>query len=129
MAFKKTAELGYPDPNVNRLGRIKREKPLNRELKDRYLLELLRKLRPGQATAISKMLKIIGDKETQDANAIKASALVLSTYTSLIKELYGKDEESDEEESVEPLQEEPKSQPKFSLVMLPSAVPKEDTKE
>jgi hypothetical protein len=130
MVFKARKDNnGELDSRINVKGRIVREKPLNRELKDRYLLELLRKLRPGQATAISKMLKIIGDKETQDANAIKASALVLSTYTSLIKELYGKDEESDEEESVEPLQEEHKPQPKFSLVMLPSAVPKEETKE
>lgn len=123
MAFKKTSELGYPDPNVNKLGRIKREKPLNRELKDRYLLELLRKLRPGQALAIQRTLKIIGDKDSADANAIKASALVMSTYASLIKELYGKDEVDEDEESVEPLQEECK--PKlFSLTMVPQ-VPKE----
>lgn len=123
MAFKKTAELGYPDPNVNRLGRIKREKPLNKELKDRYLLELLRKLRPGQALAIQRTLKIIGNNDSADANAIKASALVMSTYASLIKELYGRDEETEEEESVEPLQEECK--PKlFSLTMVPQ-VPKE----
>jgi hypothetical protein len=123
MAFKKTSELGYPDPNVNRKGRITREKPLNRELKDRYLLELLRKLRPGQALAIQRTLKIIGDKESADANAIKASALVMSTYAGLIKELYGKDEVDEDEESVEPLQEECK--PKlFSLTMVPQ-VPKE----
>jgi len=127
MAFKKTAELGYPDPNVNRLGRIKREKPLNRELKDRYLLELLRKLRPGQALAIQRTLKIIGDKDSADANAIKASALVMSTYAGLIKELYGKDEADEDEESVEPLQENPPAR-LFSLTMV-QPVAKEDTKE
>jgi len=124
MVFKATKDNGgVRDERINSRGRIVREKPLNRELKDRYLLELLRKLRPGQALAIQRTLKIIGNNDSADANAIKASALVMSTYASLIKELYGKDEESDEEESVEPLQEECK--PKlFSLTMVPQ-VPKE----
>lgn len=126
MAFKKTAELGYPDPNVNRLGRIKREKPLNKELKDRYLLELLRKLRPGQALAIQRTLKIIGDKESADANAIKASALVMSTYASLIKELYGKDEVDEDEDSVEALQEDAPKAKLFSLTMIKNNEPVEE---
>lgn len=126
MAFKKTAELGYPDPNVNRLGRIKREKPLNRELKDRYLLELLRKLRPGQALAIQRTLKIIGDKDSADANAIKASALVMSTYASLIKELYGKDEVDEDEDSVEALQEDAPKAKLFSLTMIKNNEPVEE---
>ena len=126
MAFKKTAELGYPDPNVNRLGRIKREKPLNRELKDRYLLELLRKLRPGQALAIQRTLKIIGDKDSADANAIKASALVMRTYASLIKELYGTDEVDEDEDSVEALQEDAPKAKLFSLTMIKNNEPVEE---
>lgn len=124
MVFKARKDNnGELDSRINTKGRITREKPLNRELKDRYLLELLRKLRPGQALAIQRTLKIIGDKDSADANAIKASALAMSTYAGLIKELYGKDEVDEDEESVEPLQEECK--PKlFSLTMVPQ-VPKE----
>ena len=128
MVFKATKDNGgVRDERINSRGRIVREKPLNRELKDRYLLELLRKLRPGQALAIQRTLKIIGDKESADANAIKASALVMSTYASLIKELYGKDEVDEDEESVEPLQDNPPAR-LFSLTMV-QPVAKEETKE
>jgi hypothetical protein len=117
MAFKKTSELGYPDPRVNRLGRIKREdKPTNRELKDRYLVELLRKLRPLQAQSISQVSKILNNNEATDPNKLKAAAMLLTLYKELIQSAYGKDEEPDEE-SAEPIQET--NRPAFSLVMLP----------
>jgi hypothetical protein len=117
MAFKKTAELGYPDPNVNRMGRIKREdKPTNRELKDRYLVELLRKLRPLQAMSISTASKIMGNDVATDQNKLKAAAMILTLYKDLVKDAYGRDEET-EEDSVEPIQET--NRPAFSLVMLP----------
>jgi hypothetical protein len=117
---------GVPDSRINKLGRIPREKPLNRTLKDRYLLELLRKLRPGQALAIQRTLKIIGDKDSADANAIKASALVMSTYASLIKELYGKDEVDEDEDSVEALQEDAPKAKLFSLTMIKNNEPVEE---
>lgn len=127
MVFKATKDNGgVRDERINSRGRIVREKPLNRELKDRYLLELLRKLRPGQALAIQRTLKIIGDKESADANAIKASALVMSTYASLIKELYGKDEVDEDEDSVEALQEDAPKAKLFSLTMIKNNEPVEE---
>lgn len=127
MVFKARKDNnGELDSRINTKGRITREKPLNRELKDRYLLELLRKLRPGQALAIQRTLKIIGDKDSADANAIKASALVMSTYASLIKELYGRDEETEEEDSVEALQEDAPKAKLFSLTMIKNNEPVEE---
>lgn len=127
MVFKATKDNGgVRDERINSRGRIVREKPLNRELKDRYLLELLRKLRPGQALAIQRTLKIIGDKESADANAIKASALVMSTYAGLIKELYGKDEVDEDEDSVEALQEDAPKAKLFSLTMIKNNEPVEE---
>ena len=120
MVFKARKDNnGELDSRINVKGRIVRDKPLNRELKDRYLIELLRKLRPGQASAIKRVLDIVKDDSASDQNHIKASALVMSTYTSLIKELYGKDEETEDEESVDALQEEPAAPARlFSLTMI-----------
>jgi hypothetical protein len=116
MAFHKTKD-GVADSRINRLGRIKREdQPTNRELKNRYFLEIIRKFRPGQALIAKRMMQILGDDQANHQSWIKASAFLQSTYVSLIKELYGQDEEPDEE-SAEPIQET--NRPAFSLVMLP----------
>jgi hypothetical protein len=129
MAFHKTKD-GVRDSRINALGRIKREdKPTNRELKDRYLVELLRKLRPLQAMSISTASKIMGNDVATDQNKLKAAAMILTLYKDLVKDAYGRDEETEDELSVDAIQENKPQQPKFSLVMLPSAVPKEDTKE
>jgi len=119
MVFKARKDNnGELDSRINTKGRIVREKPLNRELKDRYLIELLRKLRPGQASAIKRVLDIVKDEGTSAQNAIKASALVLSTYTSLIKELYGRDEVDEDEISIEEIQEVNPPAKLFSLTMI-----------
>jgi type I site-specific restriction endonuclease len=116
MAFHKTKD-GVRDSRINALGRIKREdKPTNRELKDRYLVELLRKLRPLQAQSISQVSKILNNNEATDPNKLKAAAMLLTLYKELVQSAYGKDEEPDEE-STEAIQET--NRPAFSLVMLP----------
>jgi Zn-finger domain-containing protein len=128
MAFQKTKD-GVRDSRINVKGRIVREKPLNRELKERYLVELLRKLRPLQAQSITKVARILNDDKATDQNALKAAAMLITLYKDLVKDAYGRDEETEDELSVDAIQENKPQQPKFSLVMLPSAVPKEDTKE
>lgn len=124
MVFRSTASNGgVRDERINSRGRISREKPLNRELKERYLVELLRKLRPLQAQSITKVARIMNDDKATDQNTLKAAAMLITLYKDLVKDAYGRDEETEDEESVEPLQEECK--PKlFSLTMVPQ-VPKE----
>jgi len=102
------------------------EKPLNRELKSRYLLELLRKVRPGQALAIKRVMEILGDEGASDQNVLKASALMTATYTSLVKELYGRDEETEEEETDLPFKVEPVKTPINSTVKKTSKSKKFD---
>ena len=130
MVFKATKDNGgVRDSRINKLGRITREKPLNKELKDRYMLEALRKVRPVQALAIKRYAEILGDDKALHQSWLKAGAYISDTYIKLVKDLYGTDEVDDDEDSVDAIQENKPQQPKFSLVMLPSAVPKEDTKE
>lgn len=101
----------------NTAGRPKVARPpeqTNRSLREKSLLELLRKLRPLQTKAIQSAVKILDNPEAADANKLKASGMVISLYKDLIKEVY--DKEYDEEEA-EAIQED--TRPVFSLRMLP----------
>lgn len=110
MAFAKN------DPNINRIGRKPRsaeDKPTNRELRERALMDLVRKFKPLQTKAIQAAVKIIDNQEANDANKLKASALIISTYKSLLTEVY--DLRYDEEVGEEIQQV---SAPVFSLKMI-----------
>lgn len=92
---------------------LKEDKPTNRSLREKAFLEMVRKFRPLQAKAIAAAVGILDNKEAQDANKLKASALLITTYKDLIKETYNY--LYDSEEAV-PMQEENK--PIFSLRVI-----------
>lgn len=120
MAFKSRKELnGQTDPNINQLGRIKPAKALTkRELKDRELVQLARKIKPLMAEAIGVCAKVMRDGEASHASQLKASALLTSVYQQLIRDLYdGKDDPEDEQDSPE-IQEQ---KPLFSLTVVEKA--------
>ena len=103
----------------NPLGRPKTARPpeqTNRSLREKSLLELLRKLRPLQTKAIQSAVKILDNPDAADANKLKASGMVISLYKDLIKEVYDKDYD---EEGAEAIQED--NGPIFSLRVLGSA--------
>lgn len=116
MAFKSKAELnGERDPNIWTQGSRNPEKgnQSRRGQVQSELSSLIRRFRPIQSQAIAAAVKIIGNEESADANKLRASALIISTYQSLLRDLNNIAE--DETETVEQLIE----QPKFSLVRLP----------
>lgn len=115
--FKSKAELnGERDPNIWTGGPINSAKKgtSRRAQVQSELSSLIRRFRPHQSAAIAAAMKIMGNEESADANKLRASALIISTYQSLLKDLnnLGEDEGT---ETVEQLIE----QPKFSLVMMP----------
>lgn len=117
MAFKSKAELGgQVDENIWRGGSRNPEKSgmSRRSQVQSELSSLIRRFRPLQTEAIKSAMKVMGNPEAADANVLRASALIISTYQSLLKDLnnLGEDEEGT---TVEKLIE----QPKFSLVMMP----------
>lgn len=117
MAFKSKAELnGERDPNIWTQGSRNPEKgnQSRRSQVQSELSSLIRRFRPHQSSAIAAAMKIMGDEEGADSNKLRAAALIISTYQSLLKDLHnlGEDEEGT---TVEKLIE----QPKFSLVMMP----------
>lgn len=107
-----------PVDKINRAGRkpgtsVFKNKTA-RELREQELISLLRKLKPLQSKSINAASKIIDNEKSSDQNKLKASALILSTYRSLLLDLYKQDDETPAEEI--------QSTPVFSLKMIDDTV-------
>ena len=86
----------------------------NRELRERALLELARKFKPSVAPAMKTIMQIMGDEKASESGKLKAAALTIQTYKTLITDLY--DYRYDEEKAEE-VQDTEKA-PVFSLKMI-----------
>lgn len=114
------------DKNINRAGRPRDEDrfgangPTRRQLKERELLTLLRKIKPHVADAIFRASKIMGDEQASHQNQLKASTILLDLYRKLVTDMYdGKNPEEDEQEAEE-IQRQGKPMTTFSLTMVKS---------
>lgn len=117
--FKKTVN-GVVDPKINTKGRPlveeETEKKLtNRQKRERELMVLARKFKPLQAVAIATSAKIMQNTQASDQNRLKASALIISVYQELLKDVYSK--EYDESTDVQEIQPANKGAI-FSLTMV-----------
>ena len=116
-SFKKSVN-GEVDSRINRNGRPKKvdllDKKTNRELKEKELLMLLRKIKPHVSEAIIQAARIMKNEEASHQNQLKAATVLLDNYRKLTLDLYDGD---DEGEGVE-VQEG--NQAVFSLKMLSS---------
>lgn len=85
----------------NPAGRPRRDKlldkPTNRELKERELVMLLRKIKPHVAEAIMKASNIMSNEEASHQNQLKAATILLDNYRRLTLDMYGGEEQADEE--------------------------------
>ncbi len=119
---------GKRDSNINKLGRPlkKDEKSLTRrEAKDKEMLTLARKLKPGAQVALKEALKILNNEKASEAAKLKAAEIYLKYFTLTMDKLYapsGADELPEEQTKVEDVQ--PDNRPIFSLRMLPDPEPK-----
>lgn len=116
--FKKKSELnGEVDPRINVAGRKPRapdEKPTNRELRERELLMLLRKIKPHVAEAIMQAAKIMKNADAAHQNQLKAATILLDNYRRLTLDLY------EGEEEVEAPEIQAQNKPVFSLKVIGS---------
>ena len=89
------------DQNINRKGRPRKidvlDKPTNRELKERELVMLLRKIKPHVADAIKEAANIMGNEKASDQNKLKAATILLDNYRRLTLDLYDGEEIADDE--------------------------------
>lgn len=117
--FKKKSELnGEVDPRINIAGRKPRGldelKPTNRDLRERELLMLLRKIKPHVAEAIMQAAKIMKNADAAHQNQLKAATILLDNYRRLTLDLY------DGEEEVEATEIQAQNKPVFSLKVIGS---------
>lgn len=114
MGFKSKEELGGIDPKINTKGRIAPTTTLNnRQLREKELLGLLRKLKPHMSDAIMAAVLIMKNKEASHQNQLKAATILLEQYKETLEGAYNKD--YDEAENSEVNQD---SAPVFSLKVV-----------
>jgi hypothetical protein len=93
MAFK-------PGQSGNLKGRPKSsnllETPTNRQLKERELVMLLRKIKPHVAEAIMQAAAIMKNEEASHQNQLKAATILLDNYRRLTLDMYDGEEQADE---------------------------------
>lgn len=106
-----------PGVSGNRAGRPKKDSlgKTNKDLRTEELESMLNKLKPGMGKAIRCATQIIDDKESTESGKLRASALVITTYKELIKELYS---EKYDLESGNELDTDEDTKPVFSLTMI-----------
>jgi hypothetical protein len=94
MTFK-AGQSGNPN------GRPKKEsifdKPTNRELKERELVMLLRKIKPQVAEAIITAAAIMKNEEASHQNQLKAATILLDNYRRLVLDVYDGEDLADKE--------------------------------
>lgn len=126
MVFKARKDNGGQiDPAINKLGRpLKKDAQTltRREAKDKEMLTLARKLKPGAQVALKEALKILNNEKSSEAAKLKAAEIYLKYFHLTVDKLYqasGADELPEEEMKVEAVQ--PDNRPVFSLHMIPAA--------
>lgn len=72
------------------------DKPTNRELKERELVMLLRKIKPHVAEAIMQAASIMKNEEASHQNQLKAATILLDNYRRLTLDMYDGEEQAEE---------------------------------
>ena len=123
MVFKKRSENGgqiHEDINVKGRPLKKDQKSLTRrEAKDKEMLTLARKLKPGAQVALKEALKILNNEKASEAAKLKAAEIYLKYFHLTVNTLYAPsaaDEIPESETKVEDVQ--PDGRPTFSLRMI-----------
>ena len=95
--------------------KAEQERRTNKELRSEEFLGLVRKFKPHLTKAIQAAVKILEADDSTEAGRLRASALIISTYKELIKDLY---DPRYDDEGAEEIQQN--SAPVFSLRMIDS---------
>lgn len=123
--FKSKEELGGEvDPNIYRGGRnpSEKEKKTNKELGRQELIRLFRKFKPHLANAIDTATKIMVDSEANENARLRAAAMIIAEYKTLVSSIYGDVKYEEEQEANE---EEVSSTPVFRLKLVDKEEPQE----
>ena len=89
-----------------------REKMSNRSLREKSLMQLIRKFNPHIGKAVMTAVKIMDNEKASESNKLKAGVFITQTYRELLNEVYSKDYDDDQGEEIQD------NSPIFSLRML-----------
>lgn len=107
--FKSKEELGGEiDHRINTKGQPRNQRPMGMTRRSNHqaeLVSLLRKLKPHMSAAVIRTSSIVSNPNSKDSDAVAAAKLLLSTYQSLMQDLY---KDADKEETPVLVQELPK---------------------
>jgi len=110
-------DRGGPSPNPNGRPRSRLDAPgrlTNRQLKERELLMLLRKIKPNVAEAIATAAKIMRNEKVGGQTQLKAASILLENYRRLALDLYDNEEPEAEGQEIQ----QQNTGPVFSLTMV-----------
>jgi hypothetical protein len=101
MVFKTRAENGgVIDQAINSKGRPQ-TKLTNRQLREREMLALLRKLKPHVAEAIATAAKIMRQPDMPAQHQLRAATILLDNYKQMVGDLFDKSYDEDTGEEVQ----------------------------
>jgi|APGre2960657373_1045057.scaffolds.fasta_scaffold82907_1 hypothetical protein len=107
------------DPNINRAGLIpKTHKPSAKELKQKEIMSLLRKLKPLMSKSVNTAAKIIDSEDASESGKLRAATILLGLYKDLICEAYNHDIKAEDLVSDPQEIDTSKNAPIFSLTVL-----------
>ena len=89
-----------------------REKMSNRSLREKSLMQLIRKFNPHIGKAVMTAVKIMDNEKASESNKLKAGVFITQTYRELLNEVYSKDYDDDQGEEIQD------NSPIFSLKMI-----------
>jgi len=97
---------GFPPgpEKINVAGRPKLpqlSKLTNRQIREKELLNLCRKIKPYQTKAIQTFVKILDNPDSSDQNKLKAAAFIAQFYKELLKDVFHKDYDDDQGKEVQ----------------------------
>jgi hypothetical protein len=95
------------DPNIKKVAEPKEKKKLSRrEIREKDLLNLLRKFRPHVSEAILTASRVMKAPTSTEAGKLKAAVIILDNYKELVDNVY---DGEDADESGEEIQEQKQS--------------------
>ena len=109
------------DKNINRAGLIPgKQKFTAKELKQKEVMSLLRKLKPLMSKSVNTAAKIIDSDGATESGKLRAATILLGLYKDLLSEAYDHDIKLEEMlQETDPKEiDTSKNAPVFSLTML-----------